>query len=129
MKKSIRFLIVAVPCLLAGDLFAQSKKPGGEEFGLTQKELVQSTDKVESLIAQCMRKQGFEYVPADYKTVRKGMTTEKSLPGMSEEEFVEQYGFGISTRYTGRPPQLSESYSPARAALGERNVEVFKKLS
>src|SRR3954454_9000131 len=129
MKKSIRFLIVAVPCLLTGDLFAQSKKPGGEEFGLTQKELVQAIDKVESLIAKCMRKQGFDYVPADFKTVRRGMTTEKSIPGMSEEEFVEQYGFGISTRYTGQPPQLAEKYSPARVALGERNIEIFKKLS
>jgi hypothetical protein len=129
MKKTIRFLIVAFVCLLAGDSFAQSKKPGGEEFGLTQKELVQSIDKVESLIAKCMRKQGFEYVPADFKTVRRGMTTEKSIPGMSEDEFVEQYGFGISTRYTGQPPQLAEKYSPARVALGERNIEIFKKLS
>ena len=53
--KSIQFLIVACLCLLPGNAFAQSKAVGGEEFGLTQKELVQSIEKVESLIAKCMQ--------------------------------------------------------------------------
>jgi len=48
---------------------------------------------------------------------------------MDEEEFVEQYGFGVSTLYTGQPPQLNQGYSPGRIGLGERNVEIFKKLS
>jgi hypothetical protein len=129
MKKTVRFLILAFPFMLPGNSFAQSKTPGGEEFGLTQKELVQSVEKVESLIAKCMHKQGFDYVPSDFKTVRRGMVTEKSQPGMSEDEFVEQFGFGISTRYTGQPPQLAEGYNPARVSLGKRNVEIFKKLS
>ena len=129
MKQTFRFLIVACLCILPGNSFAQSTAPGGEEFGLTQKQLVQSIEKVESLISKCMQKQGFEYVPSDYKTVRRGMVTEKSVPGMSEEEFVEQFGFGISTRYTGQPPQLTDGYSPARVGLGARNVEIFKKLS
>ena len=81
------------------------------------------------LIAQCMREHGFEYVAADYATVRKGMTADKSLPGMKEEEFIENYGLGISTFYSGKPPQLAEGYSPARVGLGDRNVEIFKKLS
>jgi hypothetical protein len=129
MNKAFRFLVFALPCLLVNDVFAQTKPTGSEEFGLTQKELVQSIEKVESLIAKCMKKNGFEYVPSDYKTVRRGMVTEKSKPGMSEDEFVGQYGFGISTRYTGRPPQLDEGYNPAQVSLGKRNVEIFKKLS
>jgi hypothetical protein len=76
-----------------------------------------------------MRKQGFEYLPNDYKTVRHGMVSDKSMPGMDEDEFIEQNGFGISTLYTGQPPQLNEGYSPGRIGLGERNVESFKKLS
>ena len=73
---------------------------------------------MESLIAKCMQKQGFEYFPCDYKTVRHGMVSDKSLPGMKEEEFVNQYGFGIATLYTGQPPQLNEGYCPARISLG-----------
>ena len=37
----------------------------------------------------------------------RGSTADKSLPGgKSEEEFVGKYGFGVSTLYTGQPPQL-----------------------
>jgi hypothetical protein len=107
----------------------KAQLPGTEEFGLSRKQLVQAIEKVEALIAKCMREQGFEYVAADYATVRKGMNADKSLPGMDEEEFIENYGFGISTLYTGQPPQLSEGYSPARVGLGDRNVQIFKNLS
>jgi hypothetical protein len=76
-----------------------------------------------------MREQGFQYVAVDYTTVRDGMTADKRLPGLSEEEFINRHGFGISTLYTGLPPQLSTDYSPARIGLGERNVQIFRALS
>lgn len=115
--------------ILSGSAAARSDRPGSEEFGLSMKELVQAVEKVEASIAQCMRQQGFEYVAADFRTVRRGMTADKSMPGMREEEFIKQYGFGASTMYTGQPPQLTEGYSPARVGLGERNVAIFKSLS
>jgi hypothetical protein len=31
--------------------------------------------------------------------------------------------------YTGKPPQLSDGYSPAKVGLGERNVRIFRNLS
>ncbi len=74
-----------------------------------------------------MREQGFEYVASDYRTVRRGMSADKILPGMSEEEFISKYGFGLSTFYTGEPPQLTTGYSPARVGLGEENVGIFKR--
>lgn len=129
--KDMRRMSAAVLTILvlAGSAVAQSERPGTEEFGLSMKELVQSVEKVESLIAECMRKEGFEYVAADFRTVRRGMSADKSMPGMDEEEFIEQYGFGVSTMYTGKPPQLTEGYSPGRVGLGERNVQIFKSLS
>jgi hypothetical protein len=129
MKNVLQFVaVVAIAPAFASSALAQSDRPGTEEFGMTQKELVQAVEKVETLIADCMRKQGFEYIPNDYKTIHRGMVSDKSLPGMDEGEFVEQYGFGVSTLYTGQPPQLNEGYSPGRIGLGERNVEIFKKL-
>jgi hypothetical protein len=130
MKTAFQLLLVIanMSAAVAGAL-GETNTPGSEEFGLTKKELAQSIEKVESLIAECMHKQGFEYVPNDYKTVHHGMVSDKSLPGLDEDEFVEQYGFGISTLYTGEPPQLNKGYSPGRIGLGERNVEIFKKLS
>lgn len=106
-----------------------ASQTGSEEFGLTSEQLVESIEKVESLIAECMAEAGFEYFAVDYKTFRRGMVSDKSMPGLSEREYFAQYGFGISTLYTGRPPQLAEEYTPAKIGLGERNVELFNNLS
>ena len=103
--------------------------PGKEEFGMTKKELYAAIDNVEGEISKCMREAGFEYVAVDYNTVRKGMTSDKSLPGMREREFIEKYGFGISTLYTGLAPQLSDLRTPAQIGLGEQNVQIYKSLS
>src|SRR6185295_5507032 len=130
MKKAICLGLAAV-LLAPGIAAAQVQAPKGlgtEEFGMSPRELVQAIEKTEELIARCMREQGFEYVAADHNTVRAGMTADKSLPGLSEEEFVARHGFGVSTFYTGLPPQLSTDYSPARVGLGERNVQIFRKL-
>lgn len=116
--------------LATGIAAAQAPKPPGtEEFGLSPRELVQAIEKTEDLISRCMREQGFQYVAVDHKTVRDGMSADKHIPGLSEEEFVSRHGFGISTLYTGLPPQLSTSYSPARVGLGDRNVKIFRALS
>jgi hypothetical protein len=127
-KQSVAANLIVL-ALVVGSADAQSDRPGTEEFGLSMKELVQAVEKVEALIAECMREQGFEYVAADFRTVRRGMSADKSMPGMDEEEFIEQYGFGVATMYTGQAPQLSEGYSPARVGLGEQNVAIFKNLS
>jgi hypothetical protein len=130
MKKMIcaGLLVLLAPAMATAQV---QPKPGlgTEEFGLSQRELVQAIEKSEELIARCMREQGFEYVAVDYNTVREGMTADKRLPGLNEEEFIKRYGFGISTFYTGEPPQLSKGYSPARVGLGERNVQIFGTLS
>ncbi len=121
---------IGVMLLLAGGAGAEpAVGPGAEEFGLTPRQLVQSIEKVEASIAMCMREQGFEYVAADSRTVRQGMNADKSLPGLSEEEFISRHGYGVSTTYTGQPPQLAAGYSPAKVGLGEKNVAIFKNLS
>ena len=119
--------------LLLAPTMAGAQKPqsgvGSEEFGMTQHELVKAVEKTEQLIASCMREQGFQYIAADFKTVRAGMMAVKRLPGLSEAEFAKRHGLGISTLYTGLPPQLGPGHSPQRVGLGERNVEAFRALS
>jgi hypothetical protein len=122
--------LAAAAFLLPAGAGAQSTPGfGAEEFGLTQRQLVQAVEQVEELIAKCMREQGFQYIAADYNTVHAGMKADKAMPGLSEEEFIDKYGFGVATMYTGQPPQLTGGYSPARIGLGERNVQIFKGLS
>jgi len=103
--------------------------PGKEEYGMTMKELFTAIESVEAQISKCMSEAGFEYVAADYNTIRRGMTSDKSLPGMTESQFIDQYGYGISTLYTGLAPQLSELRTPAQTGLGEQNVQIFMSLS
>src|SRR6267142_4561359 len=129
MKKMICAGVFAV---LLAPAIATAQAPKGlgtEEFGMSPRELVQAIEKTEALIARCMREQGFQYTAVDYNTVRDGMAADKRLPGLSEEEFISRHGFGMSTLYTGLPPQLSTDYSPARIGLGERNVQIFRSLS
>jgi hypothetical protein len=120
----------AVLFLLPGGSGAQTAPSfGAEEFGMSRRELVQAIERGEELIAKCMREQGFQYVAADYNTVHAGMKADKSMPGLNEEDFINKYGFGVATMYTGQPPQLTTGYSPARVGMGERNVQIFRSLS
>ncbi len=107
----------------------QPSKPGTEEFGMTKEELVRNIEAVEALVAKCMSDAGFEYIAVDYDTVRKGMTSDKALPGVTDEQFVAQYGYGISTLYTGKSPQLADIPTAAQIGLGEQNAQIFKSLS
>ncbi len=131
MRKLIQAVVsVGFLLLLAGNASAQATAGlGKEEFGLTPRQLVQYVEKLEALIAKCMRSEGFQYVAADYITVRKGMSADKRLPGIGEEEFISKYGFGVATMYTGHPPQLAKGYSPSKVGLGKRNVQIFQNLS
>ena len=105
------------------------KIPGKEEYGMNMEQLFTAIENVEAQISKCMSDAGFEYVAADYNTVRRGMTSDKSMPGMTEGQFIDQYGYGISTLYTGVAPQLSEFRTPAQIGLGEKNVQIFLNLS
>lgn len=108
---------------------SMDKMPGTEEFGMSKEELVQNIEAVEGYIAACMNEAGFEYVAVDYKTARQGMVADKSLPGLSEKQFFEQYGYGISTLYTGLAPQVADVNTPARIGLGADNLRIFNNLS
>ena len=122
--------------LLLSLLVAACAKPtnsidlsGTEEFNLSKEGLVQHVEAVESLIAKCMGDAGFEYLAVDYDTVRRGMQADKSLPTVSDVQFTKAFGFGISTLYTGAPPQLTDEETPAKIGLGEQNVRIFRNLS
>ena len=122
-------LLVCTALAAVSSAHAQpAEQVGTEEFGMTPRQLVQAIEKVEAAIEKCMRVQGFQYIAADYDTARKGMSSDKQLPGVSEAEFIEKHGSGVSTLYTGLAPQLVDGYSPGRVGLGERNVQIFKGL-
>jgi hypothetical protein len=95
-----------------------SGEVGREEFGMTEEELVSAIEDTEASIATCMDAAGFEYVPIDPVTFREAMSSLAAVPGLSDEEFVAQYGYGFSTL----PPTQ-------RFGAGEENTQIFEALS
>ncbi len=93
---------------------------GSEEFGLSFEQLVSRVEAVEARIGKCMAAAGFEYVPVDFATVRRAMTSDKSAPGLSQAEFYQQYGYGITTQFD-KPI--------VRLGLGEDNQRIRESLS
>jgi hypothetical protein len=92
---------------------------GREEFGQTEEQLVNSIDAVEAGIASCMADAGFEYIPIDSVTFRRGMDlVGGAVPGLSDDEFVAQYGYGITTR----PPTSNFRF-------GDDNERIIESLS
>ncbi len=92
---------------------------GSEEFGLTLEELGARVEQVEATIATCMTDAGFEYVPVDFPTIMAAMDSDETAPGLSDEEYLDQYGFGITTQFD----------KPIRTnGLGEQNARIFEAL-
>lgn len=92
---------------------------GGEEFGLSMAQLAERSDAVEQSIGVCMAEAGFEYIPVDFGEIRNAMTSDKSAPGLSNSEFIEQYGFGITTQFDKPMVELS---------LGDQNRRILDGL-
>ena len=92
---------------------------GSEEFGLSMEQLTTRIEEVEALVGECMREAGFEYVPVDFVTVRLAMLADKSAPGLTEDEFREQFGYGISTQFDKPAVDLG---------LGEQNTRILNSL-
>jgi len=95
-----------------------NQQVGVEEFGMTDEALVNAIEHAESLIASCMADAGFEYVPIDPVTFRGAMDALTSAPGLTDAEFVAQYGYGISTL----PPTQA-------FGAGEENTRIYEQLS
>jgi len=92
---------------------------GKEEFGMTMEQLTKRIGGVEEQIGVCMAEAGFEYIPVDFSTVRKAMTSDKSAPGLSPAEYLAQYGHGITTQ-PDKPI--------VRIGLGDKNRKIFDSL-
>ncbi len=103
-----------------------------EEFGLTQSELVTNVDAVEARIEACMQDAGFDYVAADWPTVKGAMDDYDSGPGLSDEAFTAQFGYGVSTRPDN--PAVNVGLGPANVAVieglsdGDRQAYLFALL-
>ncbi len=92
--------VAAASLMLIGGCGAEEKKPAEpvefeETLGFSGEGIIERQTRVEGEIRDCMRAQGFDYVPVD------PLVQERALTGkaMTEEEFIKQFGDGVSTLF------------------------------
>ena len=90
---------VAAAVVLAGCGHASSaadSRPIEDQLGFDQAGIQARQAKAETLIRDCMKAQGFDYVPVNPAEQQAALT---GVQGMSEADFNKQFGFGITTLY------------------------------
>ncbi len=125
----VAIAVLAAAALAAGcgaDQRARSAPETGsveEQLGFSQAGEPAAQAKAEEQIAACMKEQGFEYTPVD-PVARQAALTGKS--GISDEEFDEQFGYGIATLY-GRGTSQSDPNAGIRQRLGPADQRAYDK--
>jgi hypothetical protein len=95
--------------------------PGVREFGLSDAEFVDHVERTQALMAECMKRAGFEYVPVDVATIERAQDSNRKEPGLTDRQYHERWGYSISTRFDdpvrtiglGPNVQMMEGLSPA----------------
>lgn len=73
-----------------------------EQLGLDEDGLLERRAQAENHIRDCMKAQGFDYVPVDPQAQKAALV---GRSGMSSEDFEQQFGYGITTLYEKRLQQ------------------------
>jgi hypothetical protein len=110
-----------------GDKADATKEDGSleEQIGLDDDGIRLKQTSAENLIRDCMKAQGFDYVPVDPAAQQAALT---GTPGMSKDDFEKQYGYGITTLYEQRRQQAVAGPNEAlRDSLGEADRKAYDK--
>jgi hypothetical protein len=135
LGRSKRGLVaVGLACLLAGlagcggdkaDAAKGEEQSLEEQLGLDEDGIRLKQATAENLIRDCMKEQGFDYVPQD------PTAQEAALLGgqtMSKEDFEKQYGYGITTLYEQRRKLAVAGPNKAiRDSLSEPDRKAYDK--
>jgi hypothetical protein len=99
---------------------SKAKDPGGQpagtvedQLGFDQAGLIARQSRVEAAVGDCMRNEGFDYVPIDPLAQRAALLGSSRI---SDEDFLKQFGYGISTLW-GRGNTQADPNQRIRAAL------------
>jgi hypothetical protein len=82
-------------------------------LGIDQEGITARQSRVEAAIRDCMKAEGFDYVPVDPSAQRAAITGSSRL---SDEDFIKQFGYGIST-FWGRGGAQADPNARMRASL------------
>jgi hypothetical protein len=105
---------------------ASKKQPSGpveDQLGFDTAGIMARQSRVEADIRECMKAQGFEYVPIDPFAQRAAVTGASRL---SDEDFLNQFGYGISTLW-GRGGAQADPNQRLRATLGAADRRAYDR--
>jgi hypothetical protein len=92
--------VLITALVISGCGSSESKQmPGEKEFGLTEAEWTNHVERTQALIASCMKRAGFDYVPVDVATVEKAQRSVRHEDGLTRRQYNEKWGYAISTRF------------------------------
>jgi len=107
--------ITAIPIAGCGSDNKSNEPPAELEdtLGFSREGTMELQSRVENRIRDCMKAQGFDYVPVDPFAQQQALTGKARL---SDEEFIKQFGYGISTLF-GRGNAQSDPNDRIRTSL------------
>jgi hypothetical protein len=94
-----------------------------DQLGFTRTGIQERQARVENVIRDCMKTQGFDYVPVDPFAQQAALTGKARL---SDEEFLKQFGYGIST-LVGRGSAQSDPNDRIRKSLGPADRRAYDR--
>jgi hypothetical protein len=95
-----------------------------DQLGFDQAGILARQSRVETAIRDCMRAEGFEYVPVDPLAQR---ATVLGSSRLSDEEFLQQFGYGISTLW-GRGRAVTDPNERLRMALDPADRRAYDRV-
>lgn len=110
----------------SSDQPASKKQPSGpveDQLGFDTAGIMARQSRVEADIRDCMKAQGFEYVPIDPFAQRAAVTGASRL---SDEDFLNQFGYGISTLW-GRGGAQADPNQRLRASLSAADRRAYDR--
>jgi hypothetical protein len=128
-RQRIFLLVIAVAttALVAG-CGGSDKKTGPpqeleEQLGFSRLGIMERQSRVENEIRDCMKAQGFDYVPIDPFAQQQALTGKAR---QSEEDFQREFGYGISTLF-GRGNAQSDPNDRIRASLSTADKAAYDR--
>jgi hypothetical protein len=94
-----------------------------DQLGFSESGVIERQTRVENLIRDCMKAQGFDYVPVDPLAQQAALTGKAKL---TDEEFLEQFGYGISTLF-GRGSPQADPNERLRKSLGSADRSAYDR--
>jgi hypothetical protein len=102
---------------------SQSGATVEDQLGFDEAGILARQSRVEAAIAQCMKNEGFDYVPIDPFAARAALVGSSRL---SDQDFLKQFGYGISTLW-GRGNPQADPNQRLRATLGPADRRAYDR--